>query len=120
MSSDGKGQNCGGVVTDFSIMTTLQPSELVSLAKHSITVLPHPPYRTLLHVISFCFPCSKDLYKEEDLRLFQRLRQMRRRSSQGIKKDAYLDCFRKWKHRWDKCVRWEGEYFEGDPDLSLL
>ena len=34
-----------------------------------------------------------------------------------IKKEAYLDCFRKWKHRWDKCVRWEKEYFEGDPDL---
>ena len=31
------------------------------LAKHSITVLPHPPYLTLLHVISFCSPCSKDL-----------------------------------------------------------
>ena len=33
MPSDGKGQNCGGVVTGFSIMTTLQPiqpSELVS------------------------------------------------------------------------------------------
>ena len=38
----------------------------------------------------------------------------------GINKQAYLDCFRKWKHRWDKCVRWEGEYFEGDPDLQLL
>ena len=35
----------------------------------------------------------------------------------GIKKEAYLDCFREWKHRWDKCVHWEGEYFEGDPDL---
>ena len=31
------------------------------LAKHSITVLPHPPYLILLHVISFCSPCSKDL-----------------------------------------------------------
>ena len=33
------------------------------LAKHSITVLPHPPltHLTLLHVISFCSPCSKDL-----------------------------------------------------------
>ena len=35
----------------------------------------------------------------------------------GIKEEAYLDCFGKWKHRWDKCVHWEGEYFEGDPDL---
>ena len=33
MPSDGKGQNCGGVVTGFSIMTTLQPiqpSELMN------------------------------------------------------------------------------------------
>ena len=35
----------------------------------------------------------------------------------GIKKEACSDCLRKWKHRWDRCVRWEGEYFEGDPDL---
>ena len=33
------------------------------LAKHSITVLSHSPYShmTLLHVISFCSPCSKNL-----------------------------------------------------------
>ena len=32
------------------------------LAKHSITVLPTPlTHLTLLHVISFCSPCSKDL-----------------------------------------------------------
>ena len=32
------------------------------LAKHSITVLRHPlTHLTLLHVISFCSPCSKDL-----------------------------------------------------------
>ena len=32
------------------------------LAEHSITVLPHPlTHLTLLHMISFCSPCSKDL-----------------------------------------------------------
>ncbi len=33
-----------------------------------------------------------------------------------ITEEAYQDCFNKWKHCGDKCVRWVGEYFEGDPD----
>ena len=28
------------------------------------------------------------------------------------KEGAYQDGFKKWKHRWDTCVRWGGEYFE--------
>ena len=91
MPSDGKGQNCWGVVTGFSIMTTLQPiqpSELVSFWPNIPSLFfPDPlTHLTLLHVISFCSPCSKDLVKEEDLRPFQRLRQMRQRSSRALKK----------------------------------
>ena len=47
-----------------------------------------PPltHLTLLHVISFCSPCSKDLWKEEDLRPFQRLMQMQQKGSRALKK----------------------------------
>jgi hypothetical protein len=31
-----------------------------------------------------------------------------------IPKKEFSDCFEKWKERWDKCVRSQEEYFEGD------
>ena len=81
----------GRVETGFSIMTTLQPiqpSELVSFWPNIPSLFFPTPltHLTLLYVTSFCSPCSKDLWKEEDLKPFQRLRQMRRRSSRAIKK----------------------------------
>ena len=35
----------------------------------------------------------------------------------AITKEAYQDDFKKQKYRWDKCVRWGKEYFQGDPDM---
>jgi len=32
----------------------------------------------------------------------------------ALMKGDFQNCFRKWQERWDKCVRSEGEYFEGD------
>ena len=57
--------------------------------------------------ITITFTKLKNPSKEEDLKRFRRLRQG------TVTKEAYQDCFKKWKHRWDKCVRWRGEYFEG-------
>ena len=31
----------------------------------------------------------------------------------AIPKKDFSGCFEKWKERWDKCVRSQGEYFEG-------
>ena len=31
-----------------------------------------------------------------------------------LTKEDFQNCSRKWQERWDKCVRSEGEYFEGD------
>ena len=57
------------------------------LAKHSITVLAYPTYSPDLAPCDFfLFPMLKRPLKGEDLRLFQRLRQMRRRSSSALKK----------------------------------
>lgn len=34
----------------------------------------------------------------------------------AIPEEEFRDCFKKWKHRWDKRIRKEGEYFEGNPN----
>jgi len=31
-----------------------------------------------------------------------------------LTKEDFQNCFRKWQEQWEKCVRSEGEYFEGD------
>ena len=88
------------------------------LAKHSITVLPHPPYSPDLAPYDFfLFPMLKRPLKGRRFETIPEIKANATKELKGIKKEAYLDCFRKWKHRWDKCVRWEGEYFEEDPDL---
>ena len=88
------------------------------LAKHSITVLLHPPYSPdLASCDFFLFPMVKRPLKRRRFETISEIKANVTKELKGIKKEACLDCFRKWKHRWDKCVRWEGEYFEGDPDL---
>jgi len=36
------------------------------------------------------------------------------RQLMAIPKKDFSDCFEKWKEPWDKSVRSQGEYFEGD------
>ena len=122
MPSDGKGQNCVGVVTGFSIMTTLQliqPSELVSFWPNIPSLFfPIPPYSPGHAPCDFfLFPMLKRPLKGRRFETIPEIKANATKELKGIKKEAYRDCFHKWKHRWDKCVRWEGEYFEGDPDL---
>jgi hypothetical protein len=31
-----------------------------------------------------------------------------------IPKDAFQKCFQQWRKRWEKCVHYQGDYFEGD------
>ena len=87
------------------------------MAKHSITVLPHPPYSPdLVPCDFFLSPMLKRPLKGR----FETILEIKANATKefkGIKKEAYLDCICKWKHRWERCVHQEGEYFEGDPDL---
>ena len=88
------------------------------LPKHSITVLLHTPYSPDLAPCDFfLFPMLKRLLRGRRFETIPEIKANATKELKGIKKEAYLDCFRKRNHRWDMCVRWEGEYFEGDPDL---
>ena len=88
------------------------------LAKHSITVLPHPPYSPDLAPCDFfLFPILKIPVKGRRFETIPETNANATKGLKGNKKEGYLNCFRKWKHPWDKCVRWEGKYFEGDSDL---
>jgi len=42
------------------------------------------------------------------------------RQLMAIPEKDFSDCFEKWKERWDKCVRSQGEYFEGDWGSIVL
>lgn len=32
----------------------------------------------------------------------------------SIPKEAFLECFQQWQHRCEKCVEFQGDYFEAD------
>ena len=109
-------------MTGFSIMTTLQPiqpSELVSFWPNIPSLFfPTPPYSPDLAPCDFfLFPKLKRPLKGRRFETIPETNASATKGLKGIKKEAYLNCFRKWKHRQDKCVRREGEYYEGDPDL---
>ena len=41
-----------------------------------------------------------------------------------IPKEAFSECFQQWRHRWEKCVESQSDYFEGDqissaPDMPV-
>ena len=65
-------------------------------------------------------PCDFWLFSKVKLplkgRRFQTANEMKEnvtRQLMAIPKKDFSDCFEKWKECWDKCVRPQGEYFEG-------
>ena len=69
------------------------------LAKHSITVFPHPPYSPDLAPCDFfLFPMLKRSLKGRRFETILEIKANATKELKGIKKEAYLDCFLKWKH----------------------
>jgi len=85
------------------------------LVKHHITQVCQPPYSPDLA------PCDFWLFLKLKLplkgRRFQSAKEIKENATRqlmAIPKKDFSDCFEKWKERWDKCVRSQREYFEGD------
>jgi hypothetical protein len=85
------------------------------LAKHHITQVCQPPYSPDLALCDFWL--FSKLKMPLNGRRFQTANEIKKNATRqlmAIPKKEFSDCFEKWKERWDKCVRSQGEYFEGD------
>ena len=83
------------------------------LAKHSISVL--PPLSRPCSLWLFLFPKLKTTLK---VRRFDIISEVKANATKGLKaitKETYQNCFKKWKHRWNKLRRvWEESSLKGD------
>jgi hypothetical protein len=85
------------------------------LAKHSIPVVPHPPYSPNLTPCDFfLFPRLKSTMKGKRFQDVAEIQLNTKRQLHAIPKQAYQTCIEKWKDRWNRCIQYGGSYFEGD------
>jgi hypothetical protein len=85
------------------------------LAKHSIPVVPHPPYPPDLAPCDFfLFPRLKSTLKGKRFQDVTEIQLNTTRQLQAIPKQAYQTCIEKWKGHWNRCIQSGGSYFEED------
>ena len=108
------------VATKFvpRILTADQKQQRVAhqfLEKNKIAVIPHPPYSPDLA------PCDFFLFRKMKLKLkgrrFDIIEEILAKTQKVLdtltEKD-FQGAFQKLRRRWDRCLRWGGNYFEGD------
>jgi len=83
--------NCGGQVSGFCIMTVLPPTQ---------------------HF--FLFPRMRRDLKGKRFQNVQQVREKTKEALKAITLQEFHNCFEQWKKQWDKCIDFQGEYFEGD------
>jgi hypothetical protein len=85
------------------------------LAKHSIPVVPHPPYSPDSAPCDFfLFLRLKSTLKEKRFQDVAEIHLNMTQQLQAIPKQAYQTCIKKWKDRWNCCIQSGGSYFEGN------
>jgi transposase len=81
------------------------------LAKHSIPVVPHPPYSPdLAPYYFFLFPRLKSTLKGKRFQNVAEMQLNTTRQMQAIPKQVYQTCIEKWK---DHCIQSGESYFKG-------
>ena len=84
------------------------------LSNKNTAVCPHPPYSPNLAPCHFwLFLKVKITTKGKRFESIQDIEAATTAQLKTLTKEDFQNCFRKWQERWDKCVRSEGEYFEG-------
>ena len=85
------------------------------LPNKNITVCPHPPYSPYLAPRDFwLFPKVKMTMKGKRFESIQDIEAATTAQLKTLTKEDFQNYFRKLQELWDKCVRSDGEYYEGD------
>lgn len=85
------------------------------LAKNNMTPLPHAPYSPDLAPCDFfLFPRMKRDMKGQRFDDVEAVKKKTRQELSAITTDEFEKCFQEWNRRLDKCIKCNGEYFEGD------
>jgi len=85
------------------------------LAHHYIATLPHPPYSPdLCPCDFFLFPKLKTHLKEHHFGTVENAQAAAARALNNISSEDFLHCYEEWQQRWNRYIRSQGAYFEGD------
>jgi len=85
------------------------------LAQNNITTLPHPPYSPDLALCNFfIFPKLKPHLKGHHFGTVENVQAAATRALNNISSEDFLHCYEEWQQRWNRCIRSQGAYFEGD------
>ncbi|PNF31118.1 hypothetical protein B7P43_G15696 [Cryptotermes secundus] len=85
------------------------------LAKNKMAVVPHPPYSPDLAPCDFfLFPKMKIKLKGQRSDTVEEIQVETQTVLNILTKKNFQDAFLKWQKRWDRCMRSQGDYFEGD------
>ena len=84
------------------------------LAQNNITTLPHPPYSPDLATCDFfLFPKLKAHLKRHHFGTVDNVQAATTRAS-NISSEDFLHCYEEWQQCWNRCIRSQRAYFEGD------
>lgn len=84
------------------------------LQSERIELLPHPPYSPDLAPCDFfLFPRIKKELKGKSFNNIENLAKAVQAIVDGIPKEEYENSFQSWQNRLQRCIEFNGEYFEG-------
>jgi hypothetical protein len=85
------------------------------LAHHNITTLPHPPYSPDLAPCDFfLFPQSQNPPQRKHFGIVENVEAASTRALNNISSEDFHHCYEEWQQRWNRCIRLQGAYLEGD------
>ncbi|PNF30519.1 hypothetical protein B7P43_G09953 [Cryptotermes secundus] len=80
-----------------------------------VTVVPHPRYLPDLAPCDFfLFPKMKIKLKGRRFDTVEEIQAETQTVLNTLTKKDFQDAFEKWQKHWDRCMRSQGDYFEGD------